>query len=270
MNKLSVILSFMIFLISYAPHSWALPPCPTSGYKHNCIGTIDAGKIGKYEGEIKNNKANGNGTFIFGLDSKWAGDRYEGQYIDNKIHGEGIYNFASGSKYIGEFRQNKRHGQGTYIFVSGNKYVGEFKNGKYNGQGTFTFNSGEKYVGEFKNGKENGQGTYTYKSGNKYVGEFKNGKYNGQGTFIFKSGAKDVGEFQNGKLNGFAIRYDKYGTILKQGIWKDDKFLYSQNKSTSSNSNSKLDKYKSFCEEIGFVQGTEKFGDCVLEAMKKG
>ena len=125
-------------------------------------------------------------------------------------------------------------------------------------------------MGEHKNGKRNGQGTNTYKSGAKFVGEYKDDKKNGQGTYTFLNGEKDVGEFQNGKLNGFAIRYDKYGTILKQGIWKDDKFLYSQNKSTSSNSNSKLDKYKSFCEEIGFVKGTEKFGNCVLEAMKKG
>lgn len=34
--------------------------------------------------------------------------------------------------------------------------------------------------------------------------------------------------------------------------------------------NPELQKYKSFCQEIGFVQGTEKFRDCVLEAMKKG
>ena len=159
---------------------------------------------------------------------------------------------------------------GSHTFPNGNTYVGEWQNNKYNGQGTFIFKSGEKYEGEFKNDKRHGQGTNTYKSGQKYVGEYKNGKSHGQGTYNYADGTKDVGEFQNGKLNGFAIRYDKYGTILKQGIWKDDKFLYSQNKSTSSNSNSKLDKYKSFCEEIGFVKGTEKFGNCVLEAMKKG
>ena len=39
---------------------------------------------------------------------------------------------------------------------------------------------------------------------------------------------------------------------------------------STSSSNSKLDEYKTFCSEIGFTPGTEKFGDCVLEAMKKG
>ena len=119
-------------------------------------------------------------------------------------------------------------------------------------------------------GKYNGQGTFTYKNGTKYIGKFKNEKYHGKGTYTYKSGAKDFGEFQNGKLNGFAIRYDKYGTILKQGIWKNDKFLYAQKKSTSSTLNSKIEEYKSFCSEIGFTPGTEKFGECVVETMKKG
>jgi len=42
-----------------------------------------------------------------------------------------------------------------------------------------------------------------------------------------------------------------------------------KNKPTST-SNSKIEEYKSFCSEIGFTPGTEKFGECVVEAMKKG
>ena len=96
----------------------------------------------------------------------------------------------------------------------------------------------------------------------------KNGPVNGQGTQTWSNGSKIVGEFKNGKLNGYAIQYNNKGNILKQGIWKDDKFLYTQKKPTS-NSNSKIKEYKSFCAEIGFIPGTEKFGECVLEAMKK-
>ena len=53
-------------------------------------------------------------------------------------------------------------------------------------------------------------------------------------------------------------------------MWKNDEFLYAEKKSTSPSSNSKLNEYKIFCESIGFTLGTEKFGDCVVEAMKKG
>ena len=66
-----------------------------------------------------------------------------------------------------------------------------------------------------------------------------------------------------------AIRYGSEGNILKEGIWKDNKFLYAQKKSTPT-SNSKIEEYKNFCSEIGFTPGTEKFGECVVEAMKKG
>ena len=77
-------------------------------------------------------------------------------------------------------------------------------------------------------------------------------------------------EFKNDKLNGFAIRYDKNGNILKEGIWKDDEFQYAQKQSSgSSNSSSKLNKYKEFCKEIGFTPGTEKFGDCVMKLLDK-
>ena len=125
-------------------------------------------------------------------------------------------------------------------------------------------------MGVLKNGVPNGIGTEIFPGGDKYIGEYKNDKRHGQGTYTFANGVKDVGEFKNGKLNGFAIRYDKYGNILNKGIWKDDKFLYAQKKPTSSSSNSNLDKYKRFCETIGFIPGTENFAECVLEAMKKG
>ena len=106
--------------------------------------------------------------------------------------------------------------------------------------------------------------------GLKYAGEFKDGKMHGQGTYTWANGTKDVGEFRNDMLNGFAIRYDKNGNILKEGIWKDDEFQYAQKQSSGSlNSNSKLNTYKEFCKEIGFTPGTEKFGDCVMKLMDK-
>ena len=113
-----------------------------------------------------------------------------------------------------------------------------------NGQGIYLSKNGIKYVGDYKNDKRNGMFLVTYKNGSKYEGLFKNDKKHGQGTATFPN-----------------------GKIIK-GIWKNGKFV-SANKPTSS-SNSKLEEYKSFCSEIGFTPGTEKFGECVVEAMKKG
>ena len=158
---------------------------------------------------------------------------------------------------------------GTNTFANGNKYIGEYKGFKRQGQGTFIWKNGEKYIGEFKNDMQHGQGLYTYPTGAKYKGNYLEGKKNGQGIYTYASGKIEDGEWKNSKLNGYAILYDVNGSILKEGIWKDDKFLYTQKKSTPT-SNSKIEEYKSFCSEIGFTPGTEKFGECVVEVMKKG
>ena len=70
----------------------------------------------------------------------------------------------------------------------------------------------------------------TWTDGEKYVGEYKDGQRSGQGIYIFADGRKEVGEFKNGKLNGYAITYFANGSIDKEGIFKDNEFLYAQTK----------------------------------------
>jgi hypothetical protein len=101
------------------------------------------------------------------------GDKFEGQFKDGKFNGFGTYHFANGDKYVGEFKDDKRHGQGTFYFADGNKYIGELKDGNKHGQGTFYWSDGDKYVGEFKDGKRHGQGTLYWADGEKYIGEWK-------------------------------------------------------------------------------------------------
>ena len=241
MNKVISII-FLFFISFNNSDSWALSPCPSSPPFDNCFGSF---------------------TFP-------SGNTYIGEWQNNKIHGLGTFIFKNGEKYVGENENNYRHGQGTNTYPNGDKYVGEYQNGNKHGQGNYTFANGEKYVGEYKDGKYDGRGTYTWATGDKYIGEYRGGKRHGQGTFVWEDGRKDVGVFKNGKLNGFAISYDKHGNVLREGIWKDDKFLYAKKKSASPNTNSKLEGYKRFCSEIGFTPGTEKFADCVVAAIKKG
>jgi len=82
-----------------------LPACPsdTSAYFHNCFGTFTYADGGKYVGEFKDDKQNGQGT----------------------------YTSANGDKYVGEFKDDKRNGQGTYTSANGEKYVGEWKDNKF-------------------------------------------------------------------------------------------------------------------------------------------
>ena len=232
MKLIQTILIFFAALVVAVPSALAsdLPACPsdTSAYWHNCFGVqnFEGGDV--YVGEYRDDKANGQGTYTFA-----DGDKYVGKFRDNKFNGQGTYTFVEGIKYVGEYRDNKRHGQFTVTYASGDKFVGEFRDGKKNGQGTHTSASGNRYVGEYRDGKRNGQFTVTFASGDKFVGEFRDDKANGQGTYTYADGSKDVGTFKDDALNGYAVRYDSDGTILKQGIWKDDEFQYAQNSSPS-------------------------------------
>ncbi len=233
MKKITFIICSLFLLSTISSTSWALPPCVADAEVwDDCFGT--------YEWTSGENR----------------GDKYVGGWKNNAQHGQGTYYYLAdnqfkGDKYIGEYKDGKKY-KGTYYFLADNKF------------------KGDKFVGEYKNNKKHGKGTYTWADGEKYVGEYMFGKRNGQGKYFWVDGRIDVGEFKNGKLNGYAIRYSADGSIFQEGIFKDDVFQYAQKKpSNSSNSNSKLNKYKEFCEDIGFRIGTEKFAECVLKAMEK-
>ena len=214
----------------FLPISSKLPDCPSSTtYWHNCFGTDNYPSGSRYIGEWKDGKEHGQGIFI------WAdGEEYIGHWKNGEKHGQGTYTYPSGAKYVGQWMNGDFHGQGTYTYPSGAKYVGGYKAGKEHGQGTYTYPSGDKYVGQWKNGEKHGEGTYAYPSGAKYVGEYQNGVRRGQGTYTYPSGAKIVGEWAKGELNGYAVEYNADGTILKQGIWKDDEFQIAQNTTPST------------------------------------
>ena len=59
--------------------------------------------------------------------------RYEGQLKQDKMEGQGKYYFKNGDIYEGEFKNNKREGKGIYYMKNGNKYEGDFKNDKKEG-----------------------------------------------------------------------------------------------------------------------------------------
>ena len=146
------------------------------------------------------------------------------------------------------------------------KYEGEIKNGKPEGLGVSSL-YGTTFFGKWHEGKKHGQGTFTFANGDKYVWEYKDDLSHGQGTYTFADGRKDVGEWENDNLNGYVIQYNADGTIRREGIFKDDEFLYAETREKKELS--KLDKYKSTCEELGFTLGTEKYGDCVMKLIDK-
>ena len=103
------------------------------------------------------------------------GGEYEGEWKNGKPHGKGTYKLPDGSKYSGEWNFGVLHGRGMSIEPNGVMDVGQFKNGKLC-KGTHIFQNGEKFVGEWKNGVE-WNINYFDKSG-EFIGQiYKEGEF---------------------------------------------------------------------------------------------
>ena len=53
----------------------------------------------RYEGEYKDDKKHGKGTYIWGPNTKGASNQYIGDWIDDMMTGEVVFIYASGSRY---------------------------------------------------------------------------------------------------------------------------------------------------------------------------
>lgn len=100
--------------------------------------------------------------------------------------------------------------------------------------GALTLTDGRKYTGEWKNGKRNGQGITIFPNGEKYVGEYKDGERYGKGTQTWSDGAKYVGEWKDGLRSGQGIFYAANGSVSREGIWAEDKFIRQSNLNPTS------------------------------------
>ena len=65
-------------------------------------------------------------------------------------------------------------------------------------------------------------------TGHTYIGEVNNNMWNGKGTYYFNDGSKLSGTWKDGKLSGFGVEIDANNNIVKEGIWENGLFKYSQ------------------------------------------
>ena len=190
-----------------------------------------------YEGEFKNGKYHGQGTFC------WTnGTKYVGPFADGMCHGEGILyyndgtsekvtynngnvvnkspnrlreNYNDGSWYEGEFKNGTRHGYGIYRWPDGGVYEGEFLNGNRHGHGIHRYANGNSYDGQYENGSFHGKGKYVWADGSWYEGEFLNGNRHGKGTYYWSNGEKYIGGWNNGLRHGEGLFYLANGSCQK-------------------------------------------------------
>ncbi|KAL4445510.1 hypothetical protein ABPG74_004584 [Tetrahymena malaccensis] len=180
-----------------------------------------------YQGQFKEDKMNGKGTYFYNESSDCK--KYEGEYVNDKMEGFGVLEWRDGDRYEGYFKNGQKNGKGTYFYnesKSGKKHEGEYVNDKMEGFGVLEWRDGDRYEGYFKNGQMNGKGTYFYNesnSGKKHEGEYVNDKKEGFGVFESRNGDRYEGYFKNGNFNGKGTYYYKNGT-KQQGMWVDNKF----------------------------------------------
>ena len=181
-------------------------------------------------------------------------------FADECISGDcenyGTYRFSNGDIYTGGFKDHYLHGQGTYNFTTGDKYIGSWKDGFFHGQGIYTWSDGSKYTGEYKRHFRHGKGTFTLSNGNKYVGKFIDDGLEFHGTLYYANGDVFVGQIKD------------YEELLEGTFTSFEEKQIQTEKLKAAEKKSNIKSFKSDCEDIGFKDGTEAMGNCVLKLME--
>jgi len=129
----------------------------------------------KYEGEIVNGRPNGKGS-RYDIEGIEKGSKYNGDWKDGKQHGQGTFIYSDGSKYTGEWKDDDFWNGIGVVLHSNAIYFGEIKDGIQHGQGKTIWDKGGSWVGKFKDGKFwNGQ--YFNKDGSRSSSKTVNGEF---------------------------------------------------------------------------------------------
>jgi hypothetical protein len=106
------------------------------------MGTIEWFDGDKYEGIIKGNNANGQGTYRY--DNTYPGKKVTGFFTDNRmINGIGFMPCKDGHTYEGEIREGNMDGKGKYTSIE-ETLEGTFQKNKKNGVFKITYHSDGK------------------------------------------------------------------------------------------------------------------------------
>lgn len=155
-----------------------------------------------WEGDCKDDYAEGKGVLRWMLAGKPTPKKYEGEMHEGRMHGKGILTFTNGDRYEGQFKDGERSGRGKIEWYNRNTYEGDWKNGAPDGRGTYNWKTGNEYTGDWVRGRPHGKGIFTFSNGNTYEGEFKDGIISGKGRYRWANGNVYEGEMRNEMPHG--------------------------------------------------------------------
>ena len=215
------------------------------------------GNIGAYTGfiNVATNLPHGtNGEMIYNTNNTTSNsnipttlvESHKGSWHDGYWQSHGTQRLLNGDKFIGEFEKSLRifgeyrwkeeeQQQPNIVIRKQRVYQGGFnENGLPHGHGKYTWttitieNNEQKpksssYVGMFENGQRQGHGVFS-SSALTYSGDWMQGKYHGYG--VLKVPAKKStyrGQFHCGQKDGKGEEVLDDGTIIHEGLWREDR-----------------------------------------------
>ncbi|MBK6448512.1 caspase family protein [Candidatus Brachybacter algidus] len=151
--------------------------------------------------------------------------RFEGEFKNNKFEGYGTFQYKDKSIYSGMWSNSYANGPGKYKASNDDIIEGIWKNGALDeqrsiaslmkgkskrlrdcnsmncagGLGLFSYPDGSKWEGIMNDGKPDQSGVCFYSNGDIYMGEWENDKPEGYGVFYYSDGRKIESNWSNGK-----------------------------------------------------------------------
>jgi hypothetical protein len=175
------------------------------------------GLEGRYAGEMRAGKLNGEGRLFLRDDEVEGFNQYLGRFADGKPLGKGFVKTVKGERFIGELLEGLRHSKGVAVTPEGWIVRGEFKDGK--GVGTlvvdYTTEDGERYIGQAENSKRHGFGILVATDDDFYAGGFADSQPEGPGIYKGAGGDRFLGQYTKGKPNGFGTSIDADGNVVQ-------------------------------------------------------
>jgi hypothetical protein len=109
-----------------------------------------------YEGDFKNDKRHGRGSFVQLMNLVMSEGRstagtYNGDWVDDIMEGSGVYRFTTGDVYEGHLHHGEISGQGKMTYVDGSTFEGKWHYGRWSGRGVAVDAHGIQTEGMWKN-----------------------------------------------------------------------------------------------------------------------
>jgi len=177
---------------------------------------------GLYEGEFRDRKRHGNGTYYWQTNDPTKFQvRYCGDWVNDQRTGNGYCDWKSGSIYIGEFKNDQICGKGKFFWAHGDVYDGNFdENGNKSNFGEFRWKSGNKYEGFWELSKRSGHGKFTWYNGDVYDGKWVDDVKSGKGKLIWNNGNSFDGVWVNGQKEK-GVMYERVTNRSFEGNFDD-------------------------------------------------